>query len=329
MNKFILFFLFILSSSVSATITTPWEISLATGYREDHIKWRLQEPGDPSTTTYREEYPNLKFMECEVTLQKIYRDVIFFVDTSYSFLGKDEMKQSGFDLNFTTAPVQFLFDTDSQAIKGNTYLGYVVQLTPDRHYDVNLTPLFGFTIHYEKIKRKNPNPNPYQSTQIEIADYFTIQSNLSGNDFRQKWHGVFIGVNFFARPGGGKFSFSSGYRYYFLSFKQSFFSNLFINEFTGNSLSYQEIREFHARASRGGNHGHSGYLKLSTYPNRYLKLSVLGNINYFSSETFNVNVNNQIVSLFPNYSNISFDESQKIKTRWLVFEILLQLSFYL
>jgi Protochlamydia outer membrane protein len=328
MYKFFIIFYLCFINSIVATITTPWEINISTGYREDHLKWRLQNPGQ-AFTTYREDYSDLKFMECELSLQKISRDVIFYVDAGYSFLGKDQMKQSGFDLDFTTAPVEFAFDTKTSASKGNAYLGYVVQLTPDRHYEVNIVPLFGFTLHYEKIKRNDPIPNPFESSQIENATSFTIRSNLSNKDFRQKWYGAFIGLSFFARPGGGKFSFNTGYRYNFLSFRQSFASAIFINTFNGEALVSQQERLMNAKASRNGNHGHFGYLKLSSYPSKYLKLSILGNIYYFSSETFTVNVNNQILNLFPTFSNITFTEAQKLKNRWLIFEVLMQLSFYL
>ncbi|PIS00250.1 MAG: hypothetical protein COT84_08580 [Chlamydiae bacterium CG10_big_fil_rev_8_21_14_0_10_35_9] len=321
-------FLFLIGTTF-ATITTPFEMTLATGYRQDHLKWRLQEPGDPSTTTYREDYSNLKFIQTELTLKKITRDLYFYVNGGYGAIGSDTMRQSGFDLSFTTDPVSFQFNTDAEAFSGEGVLGYVAELTPDRYYEVNITPLFGFSIQYEKIKRKNPTPDPYVSSNISGADFFTVNSTLSEQDLKQKWYGIFIGFDFFANP-RGVFNLGFGYRYHWLSLHQKFFSDLLIKTFDNDSsVLLNETITMNGKVQKNGNLGHSGYVTLGANPTRYILLSAIGKIHYFSSKVINANITQQTVEISPNYSIIDTKIDRKFKSRWLFFEVLLGLSFYL
>lgn len=324
MNKIICFFFFTLS--VQATITTPFEMNLSTGYRQDHFKWRLQDPGDASTTIYRETYPHIKFLQSELALEKVSRNVYFHVSGGYGAFGKDCLDQGGFRLDFTNISPSFAFDASGKAYDSSILLGYIAELTPDRFYDFNFTPLFGFSVQYQKMKRKDPNPNPFISTE---PNNFTVTSTLEGKDLRQKWHGVFVGFDVYAHP-RGVIGLKAGYRYHWLSMHQNFFSDIQVQRFDSNQiLNLNQIIKMHGTVRKNGNLGHSGYLRLYLEPNKHITLNALGKVYYFSSKVVNMDVSNQVIEFFPNPANTSTVASKKFKSRWFFYEILFGLSFYL
>lgn len=321
MYKIICFFLFL--CSLQATITTPFEMSLSTGYRQDHLKWRLQDPGDASTTIYRETYSHIKFLQSELALQKISRNIYLYANGGYGAFGKGSLDQGGFQLGFTSISPSFSFDTSGKTYNSSILLGYIAELTPDRFYEFNITPLFGFSIDYQKLIRKNPHPNSF------VSDGFVVSSTLDGKDLRQKWWGVFIGFDIYAHP-RGIICIKTGYRYHWLSMHQNFFSDIQVQKFdTNQALTLNQITKMHGTVRKSGNLGHSGYLQLCLEPLQKMSIYALGKVYYFSSKVLNMDVSNQVIELFPNPANIAVTSNQKFKSRWFVYEILFGLSFYL
>jgi hypothetical protein len=145
--------------SLFATVNEPICWKLMSGYRNDHIHYYSKE--------LNEELTDIEFWENALSLKAINRDLTFYLKGGGSAFGKEGGSRG--------------FSTD-----GTGYLGYAVNLTAERLYQVLLTPLAGFSGHYEKI-----------------------------DAFRQTWYGPYIGGSIFADP-GRSLSFEVGYAYNWL-----------------------------------------------------------------------------------------------------------------
>jgi hypothetical protein len=130
-----------------------------TGYRNDHIHWH--------SGALSEEIKQAQFWENDLSFKAICRDLTFFAQGGGSAFGQGS-------------------DSHGWAIDGTGYFGYAVNLAADRLYLVAVTPLAGFSGHYEKI-----------------------------NAYRQTWFGPYIGVSLTADP-GRSLSFEVGYAYHWL-----------------------------------------------------------------------------------------------------------------
>ena len=145
-------FLFFTPLTLLATLNEPLRMQLLSGYRNDHIH------------SHAEEFNQIQFWENSLSLKAIHRDLTFYARGSGSAFG----------------------DGSGWALDGTSYIGYGVNLTPDRFYTVVATPLGGFSGHYETIR-----------------------------SYRQTWYGPFIGGSIYAIP-GGSLSFEVGYAYHWL-----------------------------------------------------------------------------------------------------------------
>ena len=151
-------FLLFIASSLLATVNQPLRMKLLTGYRNDHIHWK------------EGELKNVQFWENDLAFKVIHRDLSFYVQGGSSVFGRGE-------------------ETQGWAVDGTGYFGYAVNLTADRLYLVTLTPLVGFSGHFEKL-----------------------------SDYRQTWYGPYIGTSIYADP-GKTLSFEVGYAYHWLQLR--------------------------------------------------------------------------------------------------------------
>jgi hypothetical protein len=173
------FFLLLLTSSLFATVNEPLRFEVFSGYRNDRIHWHLQEFGDDNPVTYSELYRDVQFWENGLVLKVVHRDLTFFLRGAYGTFGSGTLIEKPTDLP------QSRFDTNGWTADGSGYFGYAVNLTADRTYKVILTPLIGYSGHFE---------------------------HLQPRDFRLSWNGFLFGGSFTIQP-GGHLAFNVGYAY--------------------------------------------------------------------------------------------------------------------
>lgn len=160
--KYLPIFLFALS--LFATVNEPLRCEVFSGYRNNRIHWHLVNDGKIS---YSKLYRDIEYWETGLVLKVIHRDLTFFLRGAYGTLGKH-------------------WTADATG-----YAGYAVNLTADRTYKVILTPLIGYSGHFE---------------------------TLHPEDFRLVWNGFLFGAGLTVEP-GGRLVFNLGYAYNILSNK--------------------------------------------------------------------------------------------------------------
>ena len=175
--KFLLPLLFV--SGLFATVNEPLRFELFSGYRNDRIHWHLQEPGEGGAVTYSELYRDIEYWENGLALKVIHRDLTFFLRGAYGTFGKGTL--FGKIPGQTNTPL----GTEGWTADGSGYFGYAVNLTADRTYKVILTPLIGYSVHFEQ---------------------------LDPRAFRVVWNGFLFGGGFTIEP-GGRLIFNVGYAY--------------------------------------------------------------------------------------------------------------------
>ncbi len=320
MRYFIIFLLFFLP--VFATISEPFTIDLMSGYREDRLKIRLHLPGNPSSVIYQEDYNHLRFVQTEVNLKSVQRDLYFLVNGGYGAIGTSGMSQG--PIRSLNEDPKYDFDTSGYAANVYGLFGYTVNLTPLRHYQFLLIPLFGYAYYYEKIKRKDTNPNPF--TESSQTSFTEISSTLP-KDLVTKWNGFFIGVEIASKP-IPCVDLSAFYSYYFMDLRQTITQNYQIETFSNlHALISKEDIQSSVKVKTHGNHGHMGILKGSYSFNQIVSLGAVGKISYFTSHVRGVNEKVKNKVLYPVYSEMTTQRPLKYKFRDTTLSILFYLSF--
>lgn len=173
------FFFLLMATGLFATVNEPLRCEFFSGYRNDRIHWHLQEHGEGGAITYSELYRDIEYWENGLVFKVIHRDLSFFMRGAYGTFGKGTL--------FEKVPNQhqLRFGTNGWTADGSGYFGYAVNLTADRTYKVILTPLIGYSVHFEMLQPR---------------------------DFRIVWNGFLFGGGFTIEP-GGRLIFNVGYAY--------------------------------------------------------------------------------------------------------------------
>jgi len=320
-----LFFL-LFSTSLFASINEPLSIELGTGYREDRLKLRIHLPGSPSSIIYEEKYNHLRFIQSEMTLQKIHRDMFFYANGAFGALGSGGSIQGQIPLKFSSDQLRFKYDTS--AIAGNVLgsFGYFVDLTPGRYYQVALAPLFGYCYYYEKVERKNPSPNPQTGSTFNPQESYSVSSSFTNKDLTTEWNGFFVGVNLVAKPASNT-TFDVFYAYHFLEFRQRVNSQFHTEIFTDPmALISKTIETNKANIKTGGNHGHLGWVKSAYAFTQRVSLSLMGKIFYFSTRVRGITNVRTTKKIIPVAGTTTIHQDRKFKFRHTSFNILLFLE---
>lgn len=320
MFKYLLFLPILLFGS----ITQPFTMDLGNGYREDHLLLRLFLPGDASTRIYQEKYKHLRFLQTDLTLRTIQRDIFIWINGGAATIGKGSLSQGSFQLDFTDTSPSYLYDTDGYAFHAIGLLGYGVNLTPDRYYRVVLTPTVGYSGYWEWIKPNSPKPNP---DQIPLTgDSF---ANVAASKPRKtffRWNGFVLGANIHLAPGGPVF-FDLFYAYHFLQFRERVSFKLDIDRFSDpDTLTTATSLTFSGRPKTNDANGHLGMIKASWPFSKHWEGSLLGKIFYFSTHIGDFDLQEEDLTTFPASSSTTTDK-RKFKFTQLSLQGLLQISY--
>lgn len=190
--RFLLPLLF--ATSLFATVNEPLRWELFSGYRNDRIHWHLQEFGEAGAITYSELYRDIEYWENGLVFKVIHRDLSFFLRGAYGTFGRGTLFEK------TPGEANQRFGTNGWTADGTGYFGYAVNLTADRTYKVILTPLIGYSVHFEQLQPR---------------------------DYRLVWKGFLLGGGFTVEP-GGRLIFNVGYAY-------NIIHNTFHTKFVGDT----------------------------------------------------------------------------------------------
>ncbi len=319
---FLLFF-----HGLSATITIPFTIDIAEGYREDHLKVHLQLPATPGGLWYEERYDPIKFAQTEITFRTVRRDIFFLANAGYGAFGRTIMKQGPFFVPFSNVEPSFHFKTKGEAFHLLGLLGYQVDLTPNRHYMVCITPLFGYAWYYEKIKRRSPSPNPFTAPDFEDSPMFFEMTSSLRKNLVTRWRGFFIGTDIQISP-GEKVIFNITYAYHFMGLKQNIgFDAELLNFSSPGVVSSEVFSEWNVHVNTNGNHGHLGILKAEYDFTKKWGGIIFGKIIYLSSHMRTVRINQESTTTIPSFSEITIEVPTQYKLTHVILEILLQASY--
>ncbi len=288
------FFLFFLSSSF-ATVCVPFSIDLEQGFRQDHLKIKAFFIGDD---LQKQTYKNVRFYQNFVTFRTVQRDIYLLVKGGYAFFGKGKAFFEPENLSFTSTPTPFVLQTKGESYDLKGVFGYSVNLTPERYYKVVLTPLVGYQALWEKLKRSQTLPDPFEG-DLGGGAFFQRSFSASSKNLWTKWMGPFIGVNFWIDP-GGPFSMRMDYAFHFIQLKQATFQreNIFQFDTSGVLTNFQTIT-FNSHTKKKGAHGHSGAFELIYLFSSKWNFSLGGNIFYFSSHVQGVGIKKEERGVIP------------------------------
>jgi hypothetical protein len=240
------FLLFCTGISLFATVNEPLRVGIFSGYRNDRIHWHLQDPGEGGAVTYSELDRDIQFWENGLTLKAVYRDLTFFLKGAYGTFGKGEAIQK-----YPNA-AQFQSQTNGWTADGTGYLGYAVNLTSGRMYQVILTPLIGYSISVEHLKRDH-------------------------RPFKLLWNGFLFGGGFSIQS-GGPLLFHAGYSYHLMHNR------------TKAKLQSELNTQQSAKTSSKGNGGQAGWAEIDWQFHPSWRLGLGGEIRYFFTRVVNLSV---------------------------------------
>jgi hypothetical protein len=274
------------SATLFATVNEPLRLEWSTGYRNDHIHWHLQDPGDESAVTYRELYRDVEFWENSLSLKAIHRDLTFFLKGSYGAFGRGNLEQAY--MNSPDKP-EFHFRTDGWSADARGYFGYAVNLTDGRTYKCVAIPTIGYSGHFERLKRSDGRP--YQGGASAFLGSLQLPQ-----DFRQGFWGWDFGVSFLIEP-VGDLIFTGGWAYHL--FHARVHSGV-SRRAQGNTFD-EEFYSF--KVKKGGSRGQSGWVEMDFKLPKKWRAGIGSQIDYFSSSILDVDLK-------------PIDLSQKLKVRW-------------
>lgn len=302
-----LFASILLSAQLWGSFTEPTRWEYSTGYRNDRLHWHLQDPGDGGALTYSEVYRDLQFWENALSLTVYQRDIYLFLGGDYSAFGQGgSLTQRYANLNYATDQPHFTFTPQGWAADGTGHFGYCVNLTDGRTYKTIFIPFLGFSVHYERLERKDGRPDPRESDAAVGANSYAMTSQLP-NNLNLSWYGFLLGGAFHIDP-GGRLLFDLGYNYNWLHIR---FHTRFANDvFMGSPLFTQQSTYNSIKAKTGGNLGHTGWVKASYRIDRDWRAGLGASIYYFVSRDFDAKEHQQI-SGAP-----SIKVTEKTKIRW-------------
>lgn len=283
-----------------ATVNNPPQIALLSGYRNDHIHWHLKQ-GDTFLSSERTR--NIQFFENGLSFQTVHRDIALYAAGGYGALGRGELKEQLGHLPFTNDTPVFLFSTHGWAIDGTGYVGYAVNLTPERTYQVKLIPLAGFSGHYEVMTREG-----YSSFETPA---YTISTSFPKN-YQQTWYGPNIGALFQIEP-GNNLQFQVGYAYHWLHLRVSTQSK--------EQTNFPDTPTITSKftLSRWGNFGHSGLVGIETFLNKSWRIGAILQMNYYFS-------GNHPIEVEQRFDSTAIIDKETFKLRWFSIRGLISIS---
>jgi len=325
--KKILPLLFFFFHELCGTITIPFTMDVGGGFRQDHLKIGIFDPGDSGALTYREDYQHISFAQTELTLRTVRRDIFLLANIGYGAIGSGKLTQGPIFLDFSPETPTFYFTTSAQAYHALGIFGYQVNLTPDRYYTVAFTPLLGYSWYYEQINRKSPHPNPYSSPVFPgEPDVFQMTSGLH-KDLTAEWNGFFIGADVQIYP-GGRVTLNATYAYHFMALRQHLYGESNVRTFSGSgALLLDETTQFSTKVNTGGNHGHLGILKAACAFTQKWSGILYGKILYLTSHIRTIKVKEQTITNFPSHAETTEIIPRKYEFRQTTLEVLLELSY--
>jgi hypothetical protein len=271
MKKLVCLLFLFLHNIVFSTIIEPLSLDLGLGYREDHFKWNITSDTLEKVLFYQERYKHPRYLQTNLSLKAIQRDLYFFYNFAYSFFGKGQMHQKIKDANLYS----FDYKNKGRDIETELEVGYAVDLTSGRIEKFILIPLFGYSGFWKSFKREDSHPT-YQNSGLLIS------SNLSKN-LKEVWYGPYLGVNLEFIP-SEIVIFNLGYHFNWLKLKHKSTSELVE---TSNSLVVNDYKIINGFFS-----GHSDYAfgKITYVCNKNCKIAFLGKFDYFISNKDKANV---------------------------------------
>jgi hypothetical protein len=297
---------------LSATINEPLRAEFFSGYRNDRAHWRLEQ-GGAGVVFYSELYRDVEFWENGLMLKTIHRDLSFFLKGSYGAFGKGNLFQSYVNQTFATNEPKFQFNTQGWAADASGYFGYAANLTADRMYKFIVTPLIGYSAHFERLKRKGASPNPLVSTDAVGASSYTMSSQLP-QTLRLAWYGFLFGAGITIEP-GNRVILDAGYSYHLLgiSFKTRVENQVSLFDPT---LISDSSTSFSIHPKSSGNHGHSGWMQLDFLLSHLWRFGLGAQIRYFSTNLLETKRRQETTPLVPSGPTVSSAIDQKFKLRW-------------
>ncbi len=235
---------------------------------------------------YTELYRDVEFWQNGLSLRVIHRDFTFFLGGAYGTFGRGTLYQTYSDLPFTSEHPQFEFNTEGFSADGSGYVGYAVNLTEGRTYEVLLTPLIGYAGHWEHLERHGGTPNSYMTS--------TCPQNL-----RLSWNGFFFGADFAANP-GNRLHLRAGYAYNLMKMR---LHTLYNYENAGQNTSNR------IKAVQGGNPGQTGWLELHYSLDQFWRIGFGGLINYFPAQVVDTALTREV-------NSVTTQVPTQLKLRW-------------
>jgi len=303
---------FLFSVPLLATVNEPFRWEFFSGYRNDRLHWHLL-TGGSGVVTASEIYRDVQFWENGLTIKTIYRDLVLSLKGSYSAFGRGTVFQKYGTLPFATDEPEFRFSADGWAADTSGYFGYAANLTSDRTYKAILIPWFGYSAHFERLKRQGGQPNPWTSGNAVGATSYSLVSSLPGW-LHLTWFGAFIGGGFLIDP-GGRLVFSGGYNYHFLNsrFKTEY---KYTASLFNPALTSETENSFQFKSKGSGNLGQTGWAQVDYVISSLWRTGLGAEIHYYSTELRDTTLNEQSLSIVPPGVAMSLAMAQKLKIRW-------------
>lgn len=297
---------------LAATVNEPLSVEMFSGYRNDRIHWHLQEGGE-GILFYSELYRDVEFWENGLTFKAIHRDLSFFLRGSYAAFGKGNVFQRYANQSFATDQPKFHGDTKGWAADGSGYFGYAANLTADRTYKMIVTPLIGYSAHFERLKREGIVPSPWVSSDAVGAASYSMNSTLP-SELHMAWYGFLFGLGVTLEP-GNRVIFDAGYSYHLLNVRFKTWVNNQVSLLNPGVISDQST-SFSIAPKTGGNHGHTGWAQLNFLLSYFWKIGFGAQIHYFVTNVLETQRQEQVTYAVPAAPETNTDINQKFKLRW-------------
>lgn len=297
---------------LAATVNEPLRAELFSGYRNDRIHWHLQQ-GGAGTLFYSELYRDVEFWENGLMFKGIHRDLTFFLKGSYGTFGRGSVFQRYANQNFATDEPQFQGTTDGWVADGSGYFGYAVNLTADRTYKFIITPLIGYSAHFERLQRGGITPNPLQSDDAVGASSYSMISRLP-KSLHLAWYGFLFGIGVTIEP-GNRVILDAGYSYHLLDLR---FKTQVENQVSlfNPALTSDQISSFSVDPKGGGSRGHTGWAQLDFAISRLWRFGLGAQIHYFLTNVLDTSRHQKTTPLVPSGPTTLAEIDQKFKLRW-------------
>jgi hypothetical protein len=304
------FLLFILP--LTASVNEALRAEFFSGYRNDRVHWHLQQGGE-GTLFYSEIDRDVDFWENGLILKAIHRDLTFLLRGSYGAFGKGDVFQRYVNQSFCTNEPRFQGSTQGWVADGSGYFGYAANLTADRMYRFIVTPLVGYSAHFERLKRNGITPAPLESDEAVDASSYSMVSTLPGS-LHLAWYGFLFGVGITIEP-GSRVMVDAGYSYHLLGVNFKTHVDNQVSLFNPTLISDKQT-SFSIHPKSSGNHGHTGWLQVDFLTSPLWRVGLGAQVHYFVTNVLETHRDQEVTNLVPTGTTTSSEINQKFKLRW-------------